>query len=154
MIMSFPTFPTTLLNLLNFFKYLSYQCNELRPVLQRIYSKNTDKSLDECRRVQTNVDESQTIVEECRRITRQVQTSLDVSLDECRCRRVQTNVDQCRRIKSFVFNVQEKVTRDPICCCCNYATVGYIGMQIIIIAPDNVLNPHISKSHLPIVSLN
>ena len=47
------------------------------------------------------------------------------------------------------------------CSCCNYATKGYIGVQIfhsvvlyVIIAPHNVHNPHISKTHLPIVSLN
>ena len=46
-------------------------------------------------------------------------------------------------------------------CCCNYATVGHIGMQIfnfvvlsVIIAPQNILTPHISKTSLPIVSLN
>ena len=46
-------------------------------------------------------------------------------------------------------------------CCCNYATVGHSGMQIfnfvvlsVIIAPQNILTPHISKTSLPIVSLN
>ena len=46
-------------------------------------------------------------------------------------------------------------------CCCSYATVGHIGMRIfnfvvlsVITAPHNVLTPHISKIHLPIVSLN
>ena len=49
----------------------------------------------------------------------------------------------------------------PFCCCCNYATAGYIGKQIfnfvvlsVIIASHNVLTPHVSKTHLPIVSLN
>ena len=49
----------------------------------------------------------------------------------------------------------------PLRCCCNYATAGHIGMQIfnfvvlsVIIVPHNVLTPHISKIHLPIVSLN
>ena len=49
----------------------------------------------------------------------------------------------------------------PSCCCCNYATVDLIGMRIfnfvvlsVITTPDNVLTPHISKIHLPIVSLN
>ena len=32
-----------------------------------IYSKNTDESLDECRQVQTNVDEPQMNVDEYRR---------------------------------------------------------------------------------------
>ena len=47
------------------------------------------------------------------------------------------------------------------CCCCSYATVGHIGMRIlnfvvlsVITAPHNVLTPHISKTRLPIVSLN
>ena len=47
-----------------------------------IYSKNTDKSLDECRQVQT-------IVDECRRVTKRVQASHQTSVDKCR--RVQTN---------------------------------------------------------------
>ena len=47
------------------------------------------------------------------------------------------------------------------CYCCNYATVDQIGMRIfnfvalsVITATHNVFTPHISKSHLPIVSLN
>ena len=47
------------------------------------------------------------------------------------------------------------------CCCCSYVTVGHIGMHIfnfivlsVITAPHNVSAPHISKIHLPIVSLN
>ena len=46
-------------------------------------------------------------------------------------------------------------------CYCSYATIGHIGMQIfnfvvlsVITAPHNVLTPHISKTRLPIVSLN
>ena len=49
----------------------------------------------------------------------------------------------------------------PLCCGCNYATIGHIGLQIfsfivlsVIIAPRNVLNSHISKTHLPSVLLN
>ena len=50
----------------------------------------------------------------------------------------------------------------PFCCCCNYVTVGNIGMQIfnfavlsVVIASHNVLTRHISKTYLPnIVSLN
>ena len=41
----------------------------------------------------------------------------------------------------------------PFCCCCNYAVVGYIGMQIfnfvvvsVITTPHNVPTPHISKT--------
>ena len=44
-----------------------------------MYSKNTDKSLDECRRVQTNVDESQTNADECGRVQTCHQTSVDES---------------------------------------------------------------------------
>ena len=49
----------------------------------------------------------------------------------------------------------------PFCSCCNYATLGQNGMQIfnfvvlhVIIAPNNVLTPHVSKTHFPIVLLN
>ena len=49
----------------------------------------------------------------------------------------------------------------PFCCCCNYATAGYIGMQIfnfvvlsVITAALNVPTPHISKTHLTFVLLN
>ena len=49
----------------------------------------------------------------------------------------------------------------PICRYCNYATVGHTGMRIfnfvilsVITAPPNVPTPHISKIHLPNVSLN
>ena len=49
----------------------------------------------------------------------------------------------------------------PFYFCCNYAIVGHEGTQIfnfiflsLIIAPYNVLFPHISKIHLPIVSFN
>ena len=49
----------------------------------------------------------------------------------------------------------------PFCGCCNYATVGHIGVKIInfvvlsmIIASTNILTPCISKIYLLIVSLN
>ena len=49
----------------------------------------------------------------------------------------------------------------PFCCCCDYVTVGHIGMRIFnfvvlsgITAPRNVPTPYISKTNLPIVSLN
>ena len=49
----------------------------------------------------------------------------------------------------------------PFCCCCNYATVGHIGMRIfnfavlsVITAPHNVPTLHISKTHFPNISLN
>ena len=67
-----------------------------------IYSKNTDESLDECRRMQTgnqmSVDKCrrvQTNVDKCRRVIRQLltnvlaQTSHQTSEDKCR--QVQTN---------------------------------------------------------------
>ena len=50
-----------------------------------ICSKNTDKSLEECRGVQTNVDK-------CRRM----QTSADESLDESRG--MYTSLYECRRV--------------------------------------------------------
>ena len=76
--------------------------------LIKIYSKNTDESLDEYRRVQTNVDESQTNVDE----GRGVQTFYQTSVDECRriTRRVQANIDQCRRIKNFFFDSKKNDT--------------------------------------------
>ena len=47
------------------------------------------------------------------------------------------------------------------CCCCNYAKVGHMGVRIfnfvvlfVITALHNVSRPHISKTHLPIVSPN
>ena len=50
---------------------------------------------------------------------------------------------------------------DPFFCCCNYATVGHIGVKMInfvvlsmIIASTNILTPRISKIYLLIVSLN
>ena len=49
----------------------------------------------------------------------------------------------------------------PFCCCCNYATVGHIGMRLfnfvvlsVITAPHNVPTLHISKTHLPNILLN
>ena len=57
--------------------------------------------------------------------------------------------------------IPKKATRAPFCCCSNYAAVGHIGMQIfnffilsVIIAPHNILIPHITKSYLSIVTLN
>ena len=69
---------------------------------------------------------------------------------------MQTSVDESK-ISSLI---PEKVTHGPIFCCYSYATARHIGMQTfsfvvssVIIAPQNVLTPHISKTHLPIVSL-
>ena len=48
----------------------------------------------------------------------------------------------------------------PFCsCCCNYTTLGHIDMRIfnfvvLSVIPHNVPTPHISKTHLPTVSLN
>ena len=134
-----------------------------------MYSKNTDQSLEECRRVQTNADESQTNADECRR----VQTSHQINLEECRhvtkqvwtsvygslddYRQIQTSVDES---KLFTL-ILENVYMVPFSCCCNYAPVGHIGMQILnfrvsfpIIAHHSVLTSDISKTHLPISSLN
>ena len=49
----------------------------------------------------------------------------------------------------------------PFYCCCNYPTADLIGMQIFnfvvlsaIITSRNVPTSHISKTHLPVVSLH
>ena len=49
----------------------------------------------------------------------------------------------------------------PFCCYCNHAIIGRVGTKIlkfvvlsVIIALHNILTPHISKTHLAIVSLN
>ena len=55
-----------------------------RTIDRLIYSKNPGKSLDDCKRVQTSVDESQKNVDERRRVTRRVQTNHQTSVDECR----------------------------------------------------------------------
>ena len=75
---------------------------------ETIYSKNIDESLDECRQVQTNVDESWTNVDECR----QVQASHQTSVSECRrvTRRVQTSVDE----SVFFSFIPKKVTHGRI----------------------------------------
>ena len=90
-------------------------------IQKKIYSKNTDESLDKCRRVQTNVDESQNNVDKCRRVqTCSHQTSVDESLD-----------GRSHRYANFQFVVLSVIT-----------------------APYNVPTPHISKTHLPNVSLH
>ena len=63
---------------------------------------------------------------------------------------------------TFMFlDSRKSDTWIPFCCCYNYGTVGHIGMPIfnfivlpVITAPHNVPTTHISKTHLPIVSLN
>ena len=56
---------------------------------------------------------------------------------------------------------QKKWQMVPFSFCCNYPTVGYIGMKVsnfvalsVTIAPKNVLTPHIRKTHLSVASLN
>ena len=84
-------------------------------------------------------------------------------MEECRrvTWRVQTNVDQFRRIKKFLLWFQKKRLMVQFRCCCNFATVGHIGMQIfnfivssVIITHHSLLPPRISKTHFPISSLN
>ena len=73
------------------------------------------ESLDDCRRLQTNVDQSQTHTDECSR----AQTSHQVSIDES-----QKNVDECRQLQTNhqtsvdesknLCLIREKVTHVPI----------------------------------------
>ena len=65
-----------------------------------------------------------------------------------------TIVDECRQIKKFYFDSRKKWHMVPFSCCCNYATVGHIGMHIFdfivlsaIIAHPSVFTPHISKTY-------
>ena len=88
-------------------------------------------------------------VEECRRVTR----------------RVWTNVDEWGRTKNFFPLISEKVTHSPIFLLLqlrNYANYPINAiMQIfnfivlsVINAHHSIFIPHISKTHLPISSLN
>ena len=88
-------------------------------------------------------------VEECRRVTR----------------RVWTNVDKWGRTKNFFPLISEKVTHSPIFLLLqlrNYANYPINAiMQIfnfivlsVINAHHSIFIPHISKTHLPISSLN
>ena len=126
---------------------------------QKVYSKNTDESLDECRQVQMDVDESQTNVDKRRQVQRSAQTSVDESLDECS--QMQTSVEES---KIFTL-IPEKVTYCPIFLLlqignhANYAISAI--MQIFnfivlsaIIAHYIVFTPQINKTHLLISSLN
>ena len=77
----------------------------------------------------------------CRQVTRRVRRSVDVSLDECR--QMQTRVDESK----ILTLIPERA--------------GHIGMLIfnfvvssVITAHHSVLSPRISKTHLPISSLN
>ena len=57
----------SLTNLSTMFTYIYFYLVDVNQLyFHRIYSKNTDESLDECRRVQTNVDDSQINGDECR----------------------------------------------------------------------------------------
>ena len=105
-----------------------------------IYAKNTDKSLDECRRITDKY--------------RRMWTSVDVSLDEC------------RRIKKLFFDSRRSGKWSYfVVVACNQSHVNCIqsdiGMRIfnfvvlfVITAPHKVPIRHISKTHLPVVSLN
>ena len=77
-----------------------------------------------------NVDESQTTVDECRGVFRQVQR----------------NVDECRRI--IIFSSDSKKSDTWLIQIFNFVAIS------VIIAPQNVITPYISKTNLPIVSLN
>ena len=61
---------------------------------RRISSKNTEKSLDKCGRIQTSYTRLQANVGQSRRVTRRMQASVDQSLDECR--QMQMSVDQSK----------------------------------------------------------
>ena len=127
---------------------------------QKVYSKNTDESLDECKQVQMNVDKSQTNVDESRQVQTSAQTSVDESLDDCR--QMQASVEKSK----FFTLIPEKVTYRPVFLLlqignhANYAISAI--MQIFksfivlsaIIAHHIVFTPQINKTHLPISSLN
>ena len=76
-----------------------------------------------------NVDESQTNVDECRGVFRQVQR----------------NVDECRQI--MIFSSDSKKSDRWLLQIFNFVAIS------VIIVPQNVINPYISKTHLPFVSL-
>ena len=121
-----------------------------------------DESLDDCRRLQTNVDQSQTHTDECSR----AQTSHQVSIDES-----QKNVDECRQLQTNhqtsvdesknLCLIREKVTHVPILLLlqiCNIRSHRQENVQFCSFICENtphiVLSPYISKIYLPIVSLN
>ena len=120
------------------------------------------ESLDDCRRLQTNVDQSQTHTDECSR----AQTSHQVSIDES-----QKNVDECRQLQTNhqtsvdesknLCLIREKVTHVPILLLlqiCNIRSHRQENVQFCSFICENtphiVLSPYISKIYLPIVSLN
>ena len=120
------------------------------------------ESLDDCRRLQTNVDQSQTHTDECSR----AQTSHQVSIDES-----QKNVDECRQLQTNhqtsvdesknLCLIREKVTHVPILLLlqiCNIRSHRQENVQFSSFICENtphiVLSPYISKIYLPIVSLN
>ena len=71
----------------------------------------------------TNEDESQTNVDECRRVTR----------------RVQTNVDECRRIKIFLLDCRKGDKWS------HFGVVEIMQKRCLYIAPHNVLTPILVK---------
>ena len=81
-----------------------------------------------------------------------------MSVDESRqlIRRVQTNVDDCRRIKSFFFHSWKSGTWSHFIAVAimQQQATSVCSFSIFVVLSDNVLTPHISKTHLPIVSLN
>ena len=120
------------------------------------------ESLDDCRRLQTNVDQSQTHTDECSR----AQTSHQVSIDES-----QKNVDECRQLQTNhqtsvdesknLCLIREKVTHVPILLLlqiCNIRSHRQENVQFCSFICENtphiVLSPYIGKIYLPIVSLN
>ena len=120
------------------------------------------ESLDDCRRLQTNVDQSQTHTDECSR----AQTSHQVSIDES-----QKNVDECRQLQTNhqtsvdesknLCLIREKVTHVPILLLlqiCNIRSHRQENVQFCSFICENtphiVLSPYISKIYLPIISLN
>ena len=76
-----------------------------------------------------NVDESQTNVDECKGVFRQVQR----------------NVGKCRRI--IIFSSDSKKSDTWLIQIFNFVAIS------VIIAPQNVITPYISKTHLPFVTL-
>ena len=120
------------------------------------------ESLDDCRRLQTNVDQSQTHTDECSRAQMSHQVSIDESqknVDECRQLQTnhQTSVDESKNL----CLIREKVTHVPILLLlqiCNIRSHRQENVQFCSFICENtphiVLSPYISKIYLPIVSLN
>ena len=120
------------------------------------------ESLDDCRRLQTNVDQSQTHTDECSRAQMSHQVSIDESqknVDECR--QLQTNHETSVDESKNLCLIREKVTHVPILLLlqiCNIRSHRQENVQFCSFICENtphiVLSPYISKIYLPIVSLN